>query len=193
VTTGIGALIVGLGFLAEKFLNSKSASDSLNLSLDAGSSSYAKYTSFVNSASAALANFRSGERSSQFGIAGSAFDVINQKTFDVSGLDVTGGTGFKGTISPTSEQMTESLRNISEKMRSVDQQNLQLQGILQAGINEGKGVFAAGSERDSRNYNITVQAISPTAEVGKAVVQSIKAFEDRGGRTNAFFRKAVDA
>ena len=42
---------------------------------------------------------------------------------------------------------------------------------------------------EARNYSITINTLQPSAEVGKAVVQAIGAFAERGGNTSSFLDK----
>lgn len=234
VSTGIGALIVGLGFLAQKFLESKSASDELDGSINKNSASYAALTGQINNASGALNQYR------LFATQG-ANNLLNTKAFE-SGLgNLNLGGGNKGGGSGSSPEVIggTSLAEIVNKLTKVNDKITDLTFLeitkgastktidkeLKAAIKEfevltkqaenfGKAIEsnpALGNlpadqkftiptanfnplsgirnAEEARNYSITINTLQPSAEVGKAVVQAIGAFAERGGNTGSFLDK----
>ena len=54
-----------------------------------------------------------------------------------------------------------------------------------AAVNDRRGIQSLasfGTQRTTNTYNISVNAIAPTAEVGRAVVDSLQAYQRIGGR-----------
>ena len=234
VSTGIGALIVGLGFLAEKFLQSKSASDQLDGSINKNSASYAALTGQINNASGALNQYR------LFATQG-ANNLLNTKAFDsgLAGLDFSGNNKKGGSGSSPEVIGGTSLAEIVNKLTKVNDKITDLTFLeitkgastktidkeLKAAIAEfevltkqaenfGKAIEsnpALGNlpadqkftiptanfnplsgirnAEEARNYSITINTLQPSAEVGKAVVQAIGAFAERGGNTSSFLDK----
>ena len=234
VSTGIGALIVGLGFLAEKFLQSKSASDQLDGSINKNASSYAALTGQINNASGALNQYR------LFATQG-ANNLLNTKAFEsgLAGLDLSGNNKKGGSGSSPEVIGGTSLAEIVNKLTKVNDKITDLTFLeitkgastktidkeLKAAIAEfevltkqaenfGKAIEsnpALGNlpadqkftiptanfnplsgirnAEEARNYSITINTLQPSAEVGKAVVQAIGAFAERGGNTSSFLDK----
>ena len=234
VSTGIGALIVGLGFLAQKFLESKSASDQLDGSINKNSASYAALTGQINNASGALNQYR------LFATQG-ANNLLNTKAFDsgLAGLDFSGNNKKGGSGSSPEIIGGTSLAEIVNKLTKVNDKITDLTFLeitkgastktidkeLKAAIAEfevltkqaenfGKAIEsnpALGNlpadqkftiptanfnplsgirnAEEARNYSITINTLQPSAEVGKAVVQAIGAFAERGGNTSSFLDK----
>ena len=235
VSTGIGALIVGLGFLAEKFLQSKSASDQLDGSINKNSASYAALTGQINNASGALNQYR------LFATQG-ANNLLNTKAFEsgLAGLDLSGNNKNGGGSASSPEVIGgTSLAEIVQKLTKVQDKITDLTFLeitkgastktidkeLAAAIKEfdvltkqaenfGKAIEsnpALGNlpadqkftiptanfnplsgirnAEEARNYSITINTLQPSAEVGKAVVQAIGAFAERGGNTSSFLDK----
>ena len=234
VSTGIGALIVGLGFLAEKFLESKSASDQLDGSINKNSASYAALTGQINNASGALNQYR------LFATQG-ANNLLNTKAFEsgLAGLDLSGNNKKGGSGSSPEVIGGTSLAEIVNKLTKVNDKITDLTFLeitkgastktidkeLKAAIAEfevltkqaenfGKAIEsnpALGNlpadqkftiptanfnplsgirnAEEARNYSITINTLQPSAEVGKAVVQAIGAFAERGGNTSSFLDK----
>jgi len=233
VSTGIGALIVGLGFLAQKFLESKSASDELDGSINKNSASYAALTGQINNASGALNQYR------LFATQG-ANNLLNTKAFEsgLSGIDLGGNKGGGSSSSPEVIGGT-SLAEIVNKLTKVNDKITDLTFLeitkgastktidkeLKAAIKEfevltkqaenfGKAIESnpalgnlpantkftvptanfnplsgISNAEEARNYSITINTLQPSAEVGKAVVQAIGAFAERGGNTGSFLDK----
>ena len=234
VSTGIGALIVGLGFLAQKFLESKSASDQLDGSINKNSASYAALTGQINNASGALNQYR------LFATQG-ANNLLNTKAFEsgLAGLDLSGNNKKGGSGSSPEVIGGTSLAEIVNKLTKVNDKITDLTFLeitkgastktidkeLKAAIAEfevltkqaenfGKAIEsnpALGNlpadqkftiptanfnplsgirnAEEARNYSITINTLQPSAEVGKAVVQAIGAFAERGGNTSSFLDK----
>ena len=234
VSTGIGALIVGLGFLAQKFLESKSASDQLDGSINKNSASYAALTGQINNASGALNQYR------LFATQG-ANNLLNTKAFEsgLAGLDLSGNNKKGGSGSSPEIIGGTSLAEIVNKLTKVNDKITDLTFLeitkgastktidkeLKAAIAEfevltkqaenfGKAIEsnpALGNlpadqkftiptanfnplsgirnAEEARNYSITINTLQPSAEVGKAVVQAIGAFAERGGNTSSFLDK----
>ena len=233
VSTGIGALIVGLGFLAEKFLQSKSASDQLDGSINKNASSYAALTSELNNASGAfnqlftlqkgannlkpnsidsiLAGLDLSGNDKKGGVSASSPEVIGgtsladivqkltkvqDKITDLTFLEITGGASsktidkeLKATIKEF-EVLTKQAENFGKAIESNPALgNLpsdQKFTIPTANFNPLSGFRNA---EQASNYSITVNTLQPSAEVGKAVVQAIGAFAERGGNTGSFLDK----
>ena len=233
VSTGIGALIVGLGFLAEKFLQSKSASDQLDGSINKNASSYAALTGELNNASGAFNQLitlqkgannlkpnsidsilagldlsgnnknGSGSASSPEVIGGTSLaDIVQKltkvqdKITDLTFLEITGGASsktidkeLKATIKEF-EVLTKQAENFGKAIESNPALgNLpsdQKFTIPTANFNPLSGIRNA---EEARNYSITINTLQPSAEVGKAVVQAIGAFAERGGNTSSFLDK----
>ena len=233
VSTGIGALIVGLGFLAEKFLQSKSASDQLDGSINKNASSYAALTGELNNASGAFNQLITlqkgannlkpnsidsilagldlsgndkkggGSASSPEVIGGTSLAEIVQKLTkvqdkitDLTFLEITGGASsktidkeLKATIKEF-EVLTKQAENFGKAIESNPALgNLpsdQKFTIPTANFNPLSGFRNA---EQASNYSITVNTLQPSAEVGKAVVQAIGAFAERGGNTGSFLDK----
>ena len=233
VSTGIGALIVGLGFLAEKFLQSKSASDQLDGSINKNASSYAALTGELNNASGAFNQLITlqkgannlkpnsidsilagldlsgndkkggGSASSPEVIGGTSLaDIVQKltkvqdKITDLTFLEITGGASsktidkeLKATIKEF-EVLTKQAENFGKAIESnpalgnlpADQKFT----IPTANFNPLSGIRNA---EEARNYSITINTLQPSAEVGKAVVQAIGAFAERGGNTGSFLDK----
>jgi len=233
VSTGIGALIVGLGFLAQKFLESKSASDELDGSINKNSASYAALTGQINNASGALNQLITlqkgannlkpnsidsilagldlsgndkkggGSASSPEVIGGTSLaDIVQKltkvqdKITDLTFLEITGGASsktidkeLKATIKEF-EVLTKQAENFGKAIESNPALgNLpsdQKFTIPTANFNPLSGFRNA---EQASNYSITVNTLQPSAEVGKAVVQAIGAFAERGGNTSSFLDK----
>ena len=233
VSTGIGALIVGLGFLAEKFLQSKSASDQLDGSINKNASSYAALTGELNNASGAFNQLITlqkgannlkpnsidsilagldlsgnnknggGSASSPEVIGGTSLaDIVQKltkvqdKITDLTFLEITKGAStktidkeLKAAIAEF-EVLTKQAENFGKAIESnpalgnlpADQKFT----IPTANFNPLSGIRNA---EEARNYSITINTLQPSAEVGKAVVQAIGAFAERGGNTGSFLDK----
>ena len=211
VSTGIGALIVGLGFLAQKFLESKSASDQLDGSINKNSASYAALTGQINNASGALNQYR------LFATQG-ANNLLNTKAFEsgLAGLDLSGNKKGGSGSSPEiigGVNLTDIVNKLTKVQDKItDLTFLEITGgaskktidaQLKAALKEFD-ILTAQAERfgqtitqgdirtnaeDARNYSITINTLQPSAEVGKAVVQAIGAFAERGGNTSSFLDK----
>jgi hypothetical protein len=212
VSTGIGALIVGLGFLAQKFLESKSASDQLDGSINKNSASYRALTGEINNASGALNQYR------LFATQG-ANNLLNTKAFENSlgGIDLSGGGKKSGGGSSPEiiggvnlQEIVDKLIKVQDKItditfleltggaskKTIDAQlktALQEFDILTKQAERFGQTITQGDNRtnaeDARNYSITINTLQPSAEVGKAVVQAIGAFAERGGNTGSFLDK----
>ena len=234
VSTGIGALIVGLGFLAQKFLESKSASDQLDGSINKNSASYAALTGQINNASGALNQYRLfatqvannllNTKAFESGLAGLDLSGNNKKGGSGSSPEVIGGTSLaeivnkltkvndkitdltfleitKGASTKTIDKelkaaiaefevLTKQAENFGKAIESnpalgnlpADQKFT----IPTANFNPLSGIRNA---EEARNYSITINTLQPSAEVGKAVVQAIGAFAERGGNTSSFLDK----
>ena len=233
VSTGIGALIVGLGFLAEKFLQSKSASDQLDGSINKNASSYAALTGELNNASGAFNQLITlqkgannlkpnsidsilagldlsgnnknggGSASSPEVIGGTSLaDIVQKltkvqdKITDLTFLEITKGAStktidkeLKAAIAEF-EVLTKQAENFGKAIESNPALgNLpsdQKFTIPTANFNPLSGIK---NSEAAINYSITVNTLQPSAEVGKAVVQAIGEFADRGGNTGSFLDK----
>ena len=233
VSTGIGALIVGLGFLAEKFLQSKSASDQLDGSINKNASSYAALTGELNNASGAFNQLITLQKGAN-NLKPNSIDSI------LAGLDLSGNNKNGGGSASSPEVIGgTSLADIVQKLTKVQDKITDLTFLeitkgastktidkeLAAAIKEfdvltkqaenfGKAIEsnpALGNlpsdqpftiptanfnplsgfrnAEQASNYSITINTLQPSAEVGKAVVQSIGAFAERGGNTGSFLDK----
>ena len=233
VSTGIGALIVGLGFLAEKFLQSKSASDQLDGSINKNASSYAALTGQLNNASGAfnqlitlqkgannlkpnsidsiLAGLDLSGNDKKGGSSASSPEVIGgtsladivqkltkvqDKITDLTFLEITKGASTKTIDKELAaaikefDVLTKQAENFGKAIESnpalgnlpADQKFT----IPTANFNPLSGIRNA---EEARNYSITINTLQPSAEVGKAVVQAIGAFAERGGNTSSFLDK----
>jgi len=233
VSTGIGALIVGLGFLAEKFLQSKSASDQLDGSINKNASSYAALTGELNNASGAfnqlitlqkgannlkpnsidsiLAGLNLSPDNKKGGGSSSSPEVIggvslaeivnkltkvNDKITDLTFLEITKGASTKTIDKELKaaikefEVLTKQAENFGKAIESNPALgNLSSDtkfSVPTANFNPLSGISNA---EEARNYSITINTLQPSAEVGKAVVQAIGAFAERGGNTGSFLDK----
>jgi hypothetical protein len=98
----------------------------------------------------------------------------------------TSKTGSLGAISKTQE--VKNIEKIVDELNRITKNvdNLQTNMLLEPRLER---FTKDDSHQAIKKYDITINAVAPSAEVGKAVVQSIQEFERRGGRTGAFFNQ----
>ena len=186
--------------------------DQLDGSINKNSASYAALTGQINNASGALNQYR------LFATQG-ANNLLNTKAFESGLGNLNLGGGNKGGGSSSSpeiiggvnlQEIVDKLIKVQDKItditfleltggaskKTIDAQlktALQEFDILTKQAERFGQTITQGDNRtnaeDARNYSITINTLQPSAEVGKAVVQAIGAFAERGGNTGSFLDK----
>ena len=115
---------------------------------------------------------------------------VGQALLDIAGGAIQGFLGFLGIKSPSrlfagyGKNVVQGLvKGLDGSQNLLDRAMSNLSGTVAGGfdasLSVGGGMALAGG---GNTYNITVQAVSPNAEVGRAVVEAITEYEQAGGR-----------
>ena len=127
---------------------------------------------------------------------------VGQALLDIAGGAIKGFLSFFGINSPSrlmagfgkniDEGLAKGIRgNLRTVGRAVEQLNDRVTSTFSPMLSAPELAFATssapgyagfGASPLGNTYNITVQAVSPNAEVGRAVVEAIRDYENAGGR-----------
>ena len=182
ISTGIGALVVGLGFLVAKFVESKSEGEKLANMFDQKlTPSYQALTAGINNTTGALNQYR------LFSTQG-ANNLLNTNAANaaLANLDLDGTTKTKAKTATGLSASDEKMR--IEILKTLAETQVTLNAIQNPEQTRENAIINQRA-REENIYNINVSTLRADAEAGKVIVESIKEFADRGGRTGAFFAR----